>query len=340
MPLHISLDRDLPVSIGVQLKGQIEYGIISGELQPGEQLPSVRELAARTEIAQLTVSHAYAALKRDGLIEMRPGTGTYVAPRGDTIAADADWADLHRLVDTMIAGARERDFSPAEINRAVAVRLVNGSARRPRITLIGLFDHATRAYARDIAALLADLDPEVTPCIVEGLRADKDARARACDADIILTLPNQVKEARRLLGPAHPPVQGLSFIAHPITVGRLRALSGELQLGLVSTFAEFLPTMLQGVTACVQSYRAPLCTALSDGERLSAVLARADVIVYASGSEEVLAAVDRRIHAIEYLHTPEPSTVEALRPLLAGIHGAPVPTGEKRRWSAASASPR
>jgi len=340
MPLRISLDRDLPVSIGVQLKGQIEYGIVSGELRPGEQLPSVRELAARTEIAQLTVSHAYAALKRNGLIEMRPGTGTYVAPRGDTIAADADWADLHRLVDAMIAGALQRGFSSAEINRAVAVRLATGSARRPRITLIGLFDHATRAYARDIAALLADLDPEVTPCVVEGLRADKDARARARDADLILTLPNQVKEARRLLGPAHPPIQGLSFIAHPITVGRLRALADDLQLGLVSTFAEFLPTMLQGVTACVQSRRAPLCTALADVERLSAVLARADVVVYASGSEDVLTAVDGRIQAIEYLHTPESSTVEALRPLLAGIRGAPIAMGEKRRWTLAALPPR
>jgi len=340
MPVRISLDRDLPVPIGVQLKGQIEYGITSGELQPGEQLPSVRELAARMEVAQLTVSHAYSALKRDGLIHMRPGMGTYVAPRGDSIAADADWAALRRLVDTMIVGALERGFSPSEINRAVAVRLVTTGARCPRIAIVGIFDHATQAYARDIADLLTDLDPEITPWTMAGLRADKDARVRVCAADVILTLPNRVKEVRRLLDPDHPPIEGLSFIAHPTTVARLRALPGDLQLGLVSTFAEFLPTMLRGVTACVQSRHTPLCTTLSDAERLSLVLARADVVIYASGSEEVLAALGAHTQAIEYLHTPERSTVEDLRPLLTGIQGVSFSTGEKRRWSAASVAPR
>jgi len=338
MPVRISLDRALPVPIGVQLKGQIEYGIVSGELRPGEQLPSVRELAARMEIAQLTVSLAYNALKRDGLIQVRPGMGTYVAPRGDSIAADANRADLHRLVETMIVGALERGFSSSEINRAVAVELVTTGARHPHIAIVGLFDHATRAYARDIADVLADRAPEVTPWTMAGLRADKDARVRVCTADVILTLPNRVKEVQRLLGPNHPPVQGLSFIVHPTTVARLHALSGDLHLGLVSTFAEFLPTMLQGVTACVQSRHTPLCTTLSDVERLSLVLAQADVIIYASGSDEVRAALAAHTQAIEYLHTPERSTVEDLRPLLADIHGVPFSTGAKRRWSAASAA--
>jgi len=340
MPLRILLDRDLPVPIGVQLKGQIEYGIVSGELRPGEQLPSVREQAARMEIAQVTVSHAYGALKRDGLIQMRAGMGTYVSAQGDGIAAADEWADLRRLVDTMIAGALERGFKPPEINRAVAIRLAATGSRRPRIAVVGLFDHATSAYAREIADLLADLEPEVTPWTIEGLRGDRDARARVCGADIILTLANHVQEARRLLGPTHPPIQGLSFVAHPTTVAQLRGLSNSLHLGLVSTFAEFLPTMLQGVTACVRPREAPLCTTLSDVERLPLVLARADVVVYASGSAEVLAALPAGTPAIEYLHTPEPSTVEALRPLLGGVQGVTSSTGEQRRWTAVSSSPR
>ena len=41
MPFNI--DPDLPVPLGVQLRGLIEYGIVCGQLQPGERLPSVRE---------------------------------------------------------------------------------------------------------------------------------------------------------------------------------------------------------------------------------------------------------------------------------------------------------
>jgi GntR family transcriptional regulator len=79
MTPRISVNRSLPVPIGVQVKGQIEYGIASEVLRPGRRLPSVRELAAAEGVAHVTVSHVYRALKRDGLIVVRPGKGTYVA---------------------------------------------------------------------------------------------------------------------------------------------------------------------------------------------------------------------------------------------------------------------
>ncbi len=341
MPLRLSFDRALPVPIGVQLRGQIEYGIVTGELRPGEQLPSVRELAAMMEVAQVTVSQVYAALKRDGLIHMRPGMGTYVSTQSDSAAVAVEWTDLHRLVDTMVGQALERGFSPAEITRVVAMRLAAPGARRPHVAIVGLFDHATRAYARDVAGLLADLDPDVTSHTVDSLRdgaRGDDARVDA--ADIILTLVNKVAEVRRLLGPGHPPVQGLSFVAHATTVARLRALPADARLGLVSTFADFLPTMLQGVTAHVRTRQTPVCTALSDTERLALVLARADVVVYASGSEAILERLPIGTTSIEYLHTPEPSTVEDLRPLLGRVRGAYPSMDEKARWNIGSPASR
>lgn len=322
MVLRLSLDRDLPVSIGVQIKGQIEYGIVTGQLRPGEQLLSVRDLAAHLEVAPVTVSNVYADLKREGLIQVRPGLGTYVAVQGDSAASVEEWSDLHRLADTMIEQARARGFSPAEINRVVAARLAIGGARRPRLAMVGLFDRATQVYARDIAEALTDLGPEVAVCTLQELRAGvKDAYVRVCAANLVLTLANQVREVQQLLGAVHPPVQGLSFVVHPATVAQLGMLSSTVRLGLVSTFADFLPTMLQGVTAWACSTHVPLCTALSDAAHLAVVLAESDVVVYSSGSEEVLARLPPGIHAIEYLHTPEVLSVEALRPLLARING-------------------
>ena len=53
-----SLDRALPVPLGTQLRGLIEFGIALGELPAGQRLPSVRELAERANIAPMTVSIA------------------------------------------------------------------------------------------------------------------------------------------------------------------------------------------------------------------------------------------------------------------------------------------
>ena len=77
MPFNI--DPDLPVPLGVQLRGVIEYGIVGGQLQPGERLPPVRSMARRLGIAPMTVSQVYKELKAAGLIETRQGHGTFVA---------------------------------------------------------------------------------------------------------------------------------------------------------------------------------------------------------------------------------------------------------------------
>jgi len=324
MPLRISLDRALPVAIGVQLRGQIEYGIVAGELRPGEQLPSVRELALRMEVAQMTVSQVYAALKRDGLIYMKPGKGAFVSTQHDSAAIAVEWTDLHRLVDVMVEDALERGFTPAEITRVMAMRLAASGARQPHVAIVGLFDRATRAYTGDVAALLADLDARVTAHTLARLREDARGDDDDCigGADIVLTLVNKVGEVRRLLGPGHPPVQGLAFAAHAATIARLEALPAGVRLGLVSTFADFLPTMLQGVEAHTKTQGRPVCMVLSDVENLELVLTQADVVVYASGSEAIVGRLRAGVMAIEYLHTPEPSTIESLRPLLARIRGA------------------
>lgn len=314
--LRLSLDRDLPVPISAQLKGQIEYGIVSGALTAGEQLPSVRELAAAENVAPVTVSHVYRALKREGLIVVRPGMGTYVAESGDGHRSVKSLGELQRLTDAMVMQALDRGFTAAQISHMVTARLAGRQARRLRIAMVGVFGHATEMYARELRTLLADLEPRVTAHTIERLRAAGDEIDSVCQADLVLTIANRVKEVQSLLPERHPPLRGLTFLAHPETVRRLRALPGDAQLGVVTTFAEFLPTMLQGIGAHTAPARPPLCAALSDVERVNAVLAKADVLIYSTGSEAVTAHIPRSMQAIEYLHAPEPSSVAALRPLL------------------------
>ena len=52
---------------------------MSGELQPGQPLPSMRALAKSTHVSMITVKTAYENLQRDGFIETTIGRGTYVS---------------------------------------------------------------------------------------------------------------------------------------------------------------------------------------------------------------------------------------------------------------------
>jgi DNA-binding GntR family transcriptional regulator len=63
--------------LAADLRQQIE----SGELQPGDQLPTVAALAKRYQVSTATVSKALRTLKDEGLIVTRHGWGTHVAER-------------------------------------------------------------------------------------------------------------------------------------------------------------------------------------------------------------------------------------------------------------------
>ena len=76
--MEFRVDRDLPIPLGTQLRGLIEYGVGCGQLLPGEQLPSVREMADMTGVAPMTVAKAYQDLKERGLIEGTDKTHTWI----------------------------------------------------------------------------------------------------------------------------------------------------------------------------------------------------------------------------------------------------------------------
>jgi GntR family transcriptional regulator len=69
----------------LRLKRSIEDAVHRGAIQPGEALPSERDLAARVEVSRVTVRKAVQHLVREGLLVQRHGSGTYVAPRLDRV---------------------------------------------------------------------------------------------------------------------------------------------------------------------------------------------------------------------------------------------------------------
>ena len=64
----ISINDSSDIPIYLQLRNQIVQGISTGQLSPGEQLPTVRTLALEIGINSMTVSKAYQILKQEGYI--------------------------------------------------------------------------------------------------------------------------------------------------------------------------------------------------------------------------------------------------------------------------------
>ncbi len=79
-----NLDSDRPIY--AQLLERIQLQIVSGIYQPGEKLPSVRELAAEASVNPNTMQKAFAELERSGLILTRRTSGRFVTEDTHMIA--------------------------------------------------------------------------------------------------------------------------------------------------------------------------------------------------------------------------------------------------------------
>ena len=83
MAIWLDVNPRSGVPLYVQIVQQIKHAIDVGGLTPGEQLPTVRQLASELTIAPNTIVKAYNELQAMNLIESRPGVGTVVAAHSD-----------------------------------------------------------------------------------------------------------------------------------------------------------------------------------------------------------------------------------------------------------------
>ena len=101
------IDPRSPNPLWGQISARIRVAIAAGELQPGEALPSVRELAKKLRVNPATVAQAYKDLALEGFVETRHGAGTFVQEVGMDRRADERKTKAAALVRRMLEdGAR------------------------------------------------------------------------------------------------------------------------------------------------------------------------------------------------------------------------------------------
>ncbi|NGO10796.1 GntR family transcriptional regulator [Streptomyces sp. HC44] len=97
------IDRRSGVATYVQIVQQTKHALRLGLLEPGDKLPTAREVVEATAINPNTVLKAYRELEREGLVEARRGLGTFVQRSLSTTGADSplraeltEWASRAR----------------------------------------------------------------------------------------------------------------------------------------------------------------------------------------------------------------------------------------------------
>ena len=111
--------------VWIQIKNRIAYLIGSGSFAEGEQLPTVRGLAAELDISYNTVNRAYMDLEREGYIATRKGRGTFAAPRREIGADRATDSPIELVIDDMIRACSNAGLADDDIVAMVQARLAH-----------------------------------------------------------------------------------------------------------------------------------------------------------------------------------------------------------------------
>jgi GntR family transcriptional regulator len=119
MPV-VTLDTRDATPIWAQLERGLRAAIASGRLRPGDQLPTVRQLAVDLRVNANTVARVYSDLERSGVLETRRGVGSFIRATAEEARSKKEHERrLRALATRIVADAAAAGFTPEEIVAAI-----------------------------------------------------------------------------------------------------------------------------------------------------------------------------------------------------------------------------
>ena len=213
------IDSNLDIPIYQQLVDKIRTGAKMGSLAPGQQLPTVQELASELSIARGTIKRAYDELEHLGILEKVQGRGTFICYQPGN--SDSRKEQAMAAIDGVLDQLEEMGFSQTEINI--------------------FLDLKQRERTRRLSSLkvaVVECNPETLAQIAEQLRGIDGIELYSYllktvedypynldeDMDLVLTTGNHAQYIESIL----PDKKRLSRVALQLSV---RSLTGVLRIG-------------------------------------------------------------------------------------------------------------
>ncbi len=119
----VSLDPADATPIYAQVERGLRAAIATGRLKPGDQLPTVRELAVELKVNANTIARVYSELERAGVFETRRGVGTFVrATRAEARPTAEHARRLKAFATRVLSDADAHGFNAEELIAALRGR--------------------------------------------------------------------------------------------------------------------------------------------------------------------------------------------------------------------------
>lgn len=121
MEIVLSNSSDKPIY--EQITAQIRDAVAAGELAAGEQLPSIRALAAQLRISAITTKRAYQDLEAQGYVTTVPGKGCFVAEQNLDLLREERLRRVEASLARAVCDARACGLSDDELREMLVIQL-------------------------------------------------------------------------------------------------------------------------------------------------------------------------------------------------------------------------
>ena len=175
MLLEFEINSQLDIPIYQQIVDKIRSGVKMGTLCPGQQLPTVQEMAQHLSIAKGTIKRAYDELEHQGLIEKIQGRGTFICYQPQNSGSRKEQAMA--AIDEMLDKLESMGFSSTEINIFLTLK--------------------QRERSEDVSVLRAavvECNPEILSFMCDQLRGIKGVELYAYLLDTLREYPYKLDE--------------------------------------------------------------------------------------------------------------------------------------------------
>jgi len=113
--VNFTLDTVNGAPIYRQIIQQIEYAILSGRIQPGDRLPTIRSLAVELKTNPNTIAKAYNELEIRGILATQVGSGTYISDKKPVIEDDSLKRKIKEVAGRFIQEMRDLGVEKKEL---------------------------------------------------------------------------------------------------------------------------------------------------------------------------------------------------------------------------------
>lgn len=274
--MEFQINKRTEFPIYQQLKEQIRYFLLNGDLGPGRRLPPPKDLAGYLRINKNTVIVAYKELEKEGLIVTRHGQGTYVS---ENLPPDPGFKRRQALIELAreaLDRTRALGFSAEDLFTVVFGQTVLGLGP----------DKATRVLfvecnESDVGFYVAELEREVgvavEGCLVAELADRMDDRTLP-EVDLVVTTFFHVEDVKAICEPLDKKVIAIVAAPEMSILMEVGQLAPGTKVGFVKGIGADSESMAGSLGAAGIRHIDYESVSFSDRPALEKMLARVDVV--------------------------------------------------------------